>query len=55
MKTALANANSAYEGAQKAAKQVAAAAQASVEKATLVAVENVEKGTKAAASALKVA
>ncbi len=55
VKTALANANSAYEGATKAAKQVAAAAQASVEKATAVAVENVEKGAKAAASALKVA
>ena len=55
VKTALANANSAYEGAAKAAKQVAAAAQASVEKATAVAVENVDKGTKAAASALKVA
>ncbi|MCK6374103.1 MAG: phasin family protein [Zoogloea sp.] len=55
VKTALANANSAYEGATKAAKQVAAAAQASVEKATEVAVESVEKGTKAAASALKVA
>lgn len=55
VKTALANASSAYEGAQKAAKQVAAAAQASVEKATAVAVENVGKGTKAAASALKVA
>ncbi|GLT24623.1 phasin family protein [Zoogloea oryzae] len=55
VKTALANANSAYEGASKAAKQVAAAAQASVEKATEVAVESVEKGTKAAVSALKVA
>ena len=55
VKTALANANSAYEGATKAAKQVAAAAQASVEKATEVAVESVEKGTKAAVSALKVA
>ena len=55
VKAALANANSAYEGATKAAKQVAAAAQASVEKATAVAVENVEKGAKAAASALKVA
>ncbi|MBS0345404.1 MAG: phasin family protein [Proteobacteria bacterium] len=55
VKTALANASSAYEGAAKAAKQVAAAAQASVEKATLVAVESVDKGTKAAASALKVA
>ncbi|WP_374266036.1 phasin family protein [Zoogloea sp.] len=55
VKTALANANSAYEGATKAAKQVAAAAQASVEKAADVAVESVEKGTKAAASALKVA
>ncbi|MCK6387747.1 phasin family protein [Zoogloea sp.] len=55
VKAALANANSAYEGATKAAKQVAAAAQASVEKATAVAVENVDKGTKAAASALKVA
>ena len=55
VKTALANASSAYEGATKAAKQVAAAAQASVEKATAVAVENVEKGAKAAASALKVA
>ena len=55
VKTALANANSAYEGATKAAKQVAAAAQASVEKATEVAVENVEKGAKAAANALKVA
>ncbi|MBS0356476.1 MAG: phasin family protein [Proteobacteria bacterium] len=55
VKTALANASSAYEGATKAAKQVAAAAQASVEKATLVAVESVDKGTKAAASALKVA
>ncbi|MDD3353307.1 phasin family protein [Zoogloea sp.] len=55
VKTAIANASSAYEGAQKAAKQVAAAAQASVEKATAVAVENVDKGAKAAASALKVA
>ena len=55
VKTALANANSAYEGASKAAKQVAAAAQASVEKATATAVQNVEKGAKAAASALKVA
>lgn len=55
VKTALANANSAYEGASKAAKQVAAAAQATVEKAADVAVESVEKGTKAAASALKVA
>ena len=55
VKTALANANSAYEGATKAAKQVAAAAQASVEKAAEVAVESVEKGTKAAVSALKVA
>ena len=55
VKAALANANSAYEGATKAAKQVAAAAQASVEKATEVAVESVEKGTKAAVSALKVA
>ena len=43
------------EVAAKAAKQAAAAAQASVEKATAVAVENVDKGTKAAASALKVA
>ena len=55
VKAALANANSAYEGATKAAKQVAAAAQASVEKATATAVQNVEKGAKAAASALKVA
>ena len=55
VKAALANANTAYEGAAKAAKQVAAAAQASVEKATEVAVENVEKGAKAAANALKVA
>jgi len=55
VKSALANANAAYEGAAKAAKQVAAAAQASVSKATEVAVESVEKGAKAAASALKVA
>ena len=55
VKTALANANNAYEGATKAVKQVAAAAQANVEKAAEAAVQNVEKGAKAAASALKVA
>jgi phasin family protein len=55
VKTAIANATSAYEGATKAAKQVAEAAQASLESATAAAVENISKGTKAAASALQVA
>lgn len=55
VKTAIANASSAYEGATKAAKQVAEAAQASLETATAAAVENLTKGTKAAASALQVA
>ena len=55
VKTALANASNAYEGATKAVKQVAAATQANVEKAAEAAVQNVEKGAKAAASALKVA
>lgn len=55
VKTAIANATTAYEGATKAAKQVAEAAQASLESATAVAVENLSKGTKAAASALQVA
>ena len=55
VKTALANASTAYEGATKAVKQVAAAAQANVEKAAEAAVQNVEKGAKAAASALKIA
>lgn len=55
VKTAIANATSAYEGATKAAKQVAEAAQASLETATAAAVENLSKGTKAAASALQVA
>lgn len=55
VKAALANVSNAYEGATKAVKEVAAATQANVEKATEVAVQNVEKGAKAAASALKVA
>ncbi len=55
VKAALANVSSAYEGATKAVKEVAAATQANVEKATEVAVQNVEKGAKAAASAIKVA
>lgn len=55
VKTAIANASSAYEGAAKAAKQVAEAAQASLETATAAAVENLSKGTKAATSALQAA
>lgn len=59
VKSAIANATSAYEGAAKAAKkaaqQVADAAQSSLETATATAVENLSKGTKAAASALQVA
>jgi phasin family protein len=55
VKTAMANATSAYEGAAKAAKKVAEATQASVAKATEAAVESVSKGAKAAAGAIKVA
>jgi phasin family protein len=55
VKTAIANATSAYEGATKAAKQVAEATQASLQTATAAAVENLSKSTKAAASALQVA
>lgn len=53
VKTAIANATSAYEGASKAAKQVAAATQTSLENATAVAIENISKGTKAATTALQ--
>ena len=49
----LANASSANTKVPEGCKQVAAAAQASVERRPLFAVENVERNTKAAASALK--
>ncbi|MCW5580070.1 MAG: TIGR01841 family phasin [Luteimonas sp.] len=55
LKSAIANATAAYEGATKAAKQVSDVAQANVESATAAAVETVSKTTQAAASVLKAA
>jgi phasin family protein len=55
LKSAAANATSAYENASQVAKQVSDAAEASVKSATDVAVETVSKNTEAAAAVLKAA
>ncbi|MHB1373616.1 MAG: phasin family protein [Thauera sp.] len=55
LKTAVANASSAYEGATKVARQVSETAQANADQAAAATVEAVEKTTRATVSMIKTA
>lgn len=55
LKSAVANASSAYDGASQAAKQVSAAAQASADHAATATVDAIDQATKATVTMLKTA